>query len=79
MKKVSNDDTGGGRIYKIWHVCGDVIFEWFLMRIASTLIQPPPKKIQVKCQSIITNEFQKTEAIRGRFRKPSYTEDEIFC
>ena len=35
--------------------------------------------IQVKCQSIITNDFQKREATRGRFRNPSYIEDEILC
>ena len=45
IKKVSNGDIGEGGIYKIWYVCGEVIFEWSLMslmRIASTLIQPPP-------------------------------------
>ena len=27
MKKVTNGDIEGGG-YKIWHFCGDVIFEW---------------------------------------------------
>ena len=40
---------------------------------------PYPPNIQVKCQSIITNDFQKREASRGRFRNPSYIEDEILC
>ena len=46
MKKLTNGDIGGVGS-KIWHFCGDVIFEWSLMSYSSS----PANKcmLKVKC------------------------------
>ena len=62
MKKVTNDDIGGG-VSKIWHFCWDVIFEWPLKvfynptKLTISIISiadfkmtlPPSKKVGFIC------------------------------
>ena len=37
MKKVTNNDIGEAWGGKIWHFCGEVVFEWLLKELLATI------------------------------------------